>query len=61
MLKKLDKKKSKKYYRISAEICNDTNSPVQMDYIFGQRILTYRHGIRYYGFPRKEKMLPACS
>jgi len=60
MQKELDNK-SKKYYRISAEICDTTKPSVRMGNIFGQRILAYRHGIRYYRFPRKEKILPICS
>jgi len=61
MQEKLDNRKSKKYYHIFAEICNATKPSVHMDNIFGQRILAYRHGIRYYRFPRREKLLPICS
>jgi len=61
MQKKPDKIKSKKYYCIYAENCNATESSALMDNIFGQRLLAYRHGIRYYRFPRKEKILPVCS
>jgi len=61
MQKNLDNRKSKKYYLISPDICNAAKSSVNMDNIFGQRILAYRHGMRYYRFPRKEKILPICS
>jgi len=61
MQKKLDNRKSKKYNCISTEIFNTVKPTIRMDSVFGQRILAYRHGIRYYRFPRKEKVLPICS
>jgi hypothetical protein len=61
MQKNIDNKKSEKYHCISAEICNAVKPSIHMDNIFGQKILAYRHGIRYYRFPHKEKILPICS
>jgi hypothetical protein len=61
MLKKPDNIKSKKNYRIFSDNYNDAKSSVNIDNIFGQRILAYRHGVRDYKFPRKEKILPICS
>jgi len=61
MQKKLDNRKSNKYNRISAEIFNAIKPTIRMDNVFSQRILAYRHGIRYYRFPRKERTLPICS
>jgi len=61
MQKNLDNEKYEKNNNTSAEIYNTAESSVRMDNIFGQRILAYRHGIRNYRFPRKEKILPICS
>jgi len=61
MQNKLDNKKFEKNNCISIDICNAPKSPVRMNNIFGQKILAYRHGIRYYRFPHKEKILPICS
>jgi len=61
MLKNLDNRKSEKNYRISSDINNAVETSARLDNIFGQRILAYRHGIRNYKFPRKEKILPLCS
>jgi len=61
MQNKLDNKKSEKNNYISTDIYSAAKLPVRMNNIFGQKILAYRHGIRYYRFPHKEKVLPICS
>jgi hypothetical protein len=61
MLKNLDNIKSQKDHHISDNICNVIKSSLCMDNISGQRILAYRHGVRFYKFPRREKALPVCS
>jgi len=61
MLNKMENRKSIKNYLISSDICNAVESSTRLDNIFGQRVLAYRHGVRYYKFPRREKILPICS
>jgi hypothetical protein len=61
MQRTMNLNKSQKTHFISAGICNASKLPAYLNKIFGQRVLAYRHNVRHYLFPRKEKILPVCS